>query len=280
MRSNFNISEIIDFIGNHPNGIILNDVLLRVHSCERDSLELQLLTLARDGHLRIIKRKGEYIIKTINAPLSSTTIKNSRSDEDISSVVVTVPTQLQKYGYRPGPGCMETRKAFEKLLSSSKRYVKMCLPFLEETAVSFFSEYIRLMAEKNIQIKLLTRNAVSADKTDYSHCSLLKGLLRIHDIYSAHGSINNLEFREHHVTMIDSYKTVHYESVHAKVIIVDGKECYIGSGEWRLNAMLYNYELGILASEKPTKIVEETFDRIWCMSSPVRYDYLTSRIKK
>ena len=67
---------------------------------------------------------------------------------------------------------------------------------------------------------------------------------------------------------------LHYESVHAKIILTDGRKCYLDSGEWRINALYNNFELGVLLNGKNVCTIEKLFDLIWQNAKPIKYDFL------
>lgn len=259
----------------------LSQLLSSVGTEQRNLVELQIMMLARDGVLSLSKQEGgDYFIKVIGVKAQNNVTKSRRDvtwNDHRTALVATLPTSLHKEfeSLDTGTGVAMTDKVFKSLLRGATTYVKMCLPFPEEPAVSFFADEIVNLARANIGIKILTREVLNEKKFGSSYGNLLKALLRVYDIYRAYGDIRKLEVRDFHLGLKSKrFESIHYESVHGKVILTDGIKCYLGSGEWRVNSLYNNFEIGVLLSGSIVHRVESVFDLVWRHAKTIGYDFL------
>jgi phosphatidylserine/phosphatidylglycerophosphate/cardiolipin synthase-like enzyme len=129
-------------------------------------------------------------------------------------------------------------------------------------------------------LKVLTCEIHAGNKHRTSYRNLVKTLQRLYDIYYSVGDRRKIEVRDFHMGLEGSHSDmIHYESVHAKIILIDGLKCYAGSGEWRLNLLYNNFELGVLLKGDLIAGIEEAFDLVWTHAKPVTYDYLRDTTK-
>jgi phosphatidylserine/phosphatidylglycerophosphate/cardiolipin synthase-like enzyme len=187
---------------------------------------------------------------------------------------VTVPTSLHKESRSVG-SLSTTKQVFRSILRSATRYVKLCLPFPEEAIASQFSGEISGLARSGVRVKILTREAFGDCKKGFSYGNLVKTLRRIHDIYESCGDRRNIEIRDFHIGLKGQhYERIQYESIHAKIVLADGIRCYVGSGEWRVNSLYNNFEVGVLLGGNAVEKVEQAFNLVWGHARPVTYEFL------
>lgn len=266
--------EILDFLARNNGEATLRSLLQLFQPEERALAELSVFALARAGSV-VIKEDGqESLVQVAHSKVSS---EGGESTGDLPTdppkVVATVPLSLS-----PGLGRLHTRpiptvEAFEWVLSSTKHYLKLCLPFPEEAAIAYLGKFIATASERGVRIKLLTRELLSPSTRSFDYAALVRSVARFADIYKTRGSIDRLQVRDFHsnISLDESGPALHYESIHAKVLISDGVRAYVGSAEFRGNSLLNNFELGFVVSGVAVQEIEALYDLVWNAAIPVTY---------
>lgn len=268
--------EIIELV-KKSNGKTLGQIIKSVKPADRALIELQVMMLARDGRIKLVKNEfGDYLVRVGNKISTRLCFGNEKKIGNTlnpkTKIVVTMPTSLHRECKELG-SISSTDKIFRSLLRDATTYVKLCLPFPEEAVASYFSEEITNLAKDGVRIMILTREVFAKNK---SHANLVKSLMRLYDIYRSFGDANKIEIRDFHIGLKNEmFNLLHYESVHAKIILIDGMQCYIGSGEWRINSLYNNFELGVVLRDEIVSTVESLYDLIWHHSKSVTYEFLT-----
>lgn len=153
---------------------------------------------------------------------------------------------------------------FSKLFESAKMTIKICSPFLEWNGFVFFKDILLLKARQKVKIKILSRQINKND--NYTRFENVK---RIFDFFRSNSLEDQVEIRNYYFQTEDKKLA---SSIHAKLIIIDNKQAYIGSGEIRENSFKKNLEIGfILAGEKVPELVL-IFDNIFSKSEVVSFD--------
>lgn len=178
---------------------------------------------------------------------------------------------------------------FSKFVSyafnKAKSEILICNPFIDFNGIcSIFSDVLDLV-EKNIKLKILTRNIIERD----THIIVaqsenkVKGILKLLDIYKSEGKIDLIEIRDFEIGFrLYSQYTKHYEGIHQKMIIIDDKLCYIGSSEIRGGSLLNNGDIGCVFTDPGyIQFFKEFFYVFWDAdeSLEIKYDDLRKLIK-
>lgn len=253
----------------------LEHLLLRFDSENRAMAELKAMMLAKAGTLHMERTEAGYTLTLSKRPIlqsPSRSVTQATSKQNPQLVLAaTIPFSMQR-GMN-SLGIASTEEVFEDLLRNAKRYVKMSLPFPEEAIIVRFASLIGELARRQVKLQILTREVFSSyskvDGTNYP--ALHKSLLRLWDVYRARGNEHLFELRDFHKCIGSRTRSMHYESTHAKIISVDGRECYVGSAEFRINSIYNNFELGFFVSGEPATQVENVYDLVWRHSKPVEY---------
>ena len=244
---------------------------------EQALAELTVLALVRAGKLRIIYEHKEPIVEILSQPAASDLVRiESQLPLEQPRVVATIPLSLH-----PGLKGLPTKptptdEAFEEIMGSAKHYLKLCLPFPEEYAVTHFGRHIGRIAEQGVRVKLLTRELLSPSSRSFDYAALVRSVMRLVDIYRVRGAIDRLQIRDFHsnIALGDDGLALHYESIHAKILISDGTSGYVGSAEFRGNSLLNNFELGFLIRGPAVQEVEALYDLVWNAAAPVSYEQI------
>jgi len=92
------------------------------------------------------------------------------------------------------------------------------------------------LAKAGVCIKIITRETFASHHT--SSENVAKALMRFFYIYYSCGDKNKIEIRDFHIGLRSKrFDMLHYESIHAKIILIDGMQCYLDSCEWCINAI-------------------------------------------
>ena len=162
--------------------------------------------------------------------------------------------------------------------------ILICNPFIDFNGVgSIFNEIIETI-EKNIRLKILTRDIVKRNTYTFNNknSDKIRGLLKILEVFKSDNKLNLVEIRDFGVQFqISSPYSKHYEGIHQKLIITDEKLCYLGSGEIRDGTLLNNADLGcVITNIEEIRFYKEFYNLFWDAeeSIPIKYQNLKSFI--
>jgi phosphatidylserine/phosphatidylglycerophosphate/cardiolipin synthase-like enzyme len=170
--------------------------------------------------------------------------------EKPSELVATVPIRMlpKLTGY----DIALTEDTFRSMILSCERELLVVSPFVEREGVYALRAEFAEAFRRGVRMKILTRDSESPSTT-----------LALYDLFQIFGQ--RLESREFHVRAKvygEFYRQI--ESTHAKLLIIDRREAYLGSAEIRPNALHTNFEMGIRSSN--VAIVHgacHLFDTFW-----------------
>lgn len=280
-------SEIVHALKNNKGRLGLRDLIAKFSLEGQPLVELKVMALVRSQNLELKRENQGYLVilkKPIKRKQRSSLTKQPNFEPKLSApadmlTVATIPTSLQTRSSPPRNVVM-TDEAFNYLLSSARKYIKVSLPFPEESVIAHFSTKLKKLAQDGVKIFLLTREVVEPQRRDYHYISLLKAVLRMWDVYRTFGRHDYFSVKDFHENLrLGDSQLVHYESTHAKLILIDGVECYAGSAEFRLNSLYNNFELGFIVKGKPVEEIEVLFDIVWNSGTTVSYDFLRNTVK-
>jgi phosphatidylserine/phosphatidylglycerophosphate/cardiolipin synthase-like enzyme len=182
-------------------------------------------------------------------------------------LVATVPIRLlpQLAGY----DIALTEDTFRRLILSCEHELLAVSPFVEREGVYALRAEFAEACKRGVRMKILTRDSDSPSTA-----------LALYDLFQLFGQ--RLESREFHVRAKlygEFYRQI--ESTHAKLLIIDRRETYLGSAEIRPNALHTNFEMGIKTTN--AAIVQgacHLFDTFWNDSAFTKEIDFTSISKK
>ncbi|MEJ5327087.1 MAG: phospholipase D-like domain-containing protein [Candidatus Bathyarchaeia archaeon] len=280
-------TKIIQTLKENNGKLHLGSLLSMFPVEEQPLAELKVMALVRSQNLELKKENRDYVV-ILRKPIirSKKAILKDRiyfsyetkSLDDIQ-IVATIPASLLS-DLPTNERIIMTDIAFDHLLNSAREYVKVSLPFPEESIVTHFSMELKRLAKAGVKVFLLTREVLDPQKKDYHYMSLIKSVLRMWDIYRAFGNSGYFAVKDFHENLrLGDSQLMHYESTHAKLVLVDGIKCYVGSAEFRLNSLYNNFELGFVAKGKLVKEIETLFDVVWKHANAVSYNFLRKMVK-
>jgi len=138
----------------------------------------------------------------------------------------------------------ETLESFLTLIKTAKEKIQICSPFIDYEGFSLLKDELNKKMMNGISVDLLTR--IEQQNTQY---------LRLNELSKILSSI------KHHKNKFRIFNYYYQQegylasSTHAKIMIIDEKVAYAGSGEIRKNSFKKNLEVGFVI--KDTDIVQD-----------------------
>ena len=155
-------------------------------------------------------------------------------------------------------------KEFEILFSSARKNIKICSPFIEWNGFEYFRDLLILKATKGIQIEILSRE-ISQRIGNPRNSDMLK----IYKSFENEGLADQIKIRNYYFLTEENRLA---SSIHSKLIVIDGKIAYVGSGEIRKNSFEKNLEIGLILRGEKVKELELIFDSIFSRSEVISFD--------
>lgn len=178
--------------------------------------------------------------------LSSVDHYSREVTEEVANLVLVCSSPTRFLKIIEELGIMFTEDVFRSLFSTAQSELLIVSPFMEREGIHAFRGELLEAAKKEVKVKLITRSP--ADK---------KLALALYDLFEIMGEL--IEVRVYHTEFqmnLEIWRQL--ESTHAKLIIKDRKEMYIGSAEIRPNALYNNFELGVLI--RNNTLVDQALD--------------------
>lgn len=148
---------------------------------------------------------------------------------------------------------------FRYLITNSNRVLKICSPFFQMDGWKKFEREILYFLSKGGKILILSREL----RDSFGRNKEIKRLIAS---LRLKGFDSQIEIREYH------FKKWRVESsTHAKLVISDTLEAYVGSGELRKNSFDVNFEMGVLLKGEIVKDVERLFDFMYNNSKIINF---------
>lgn len=152
---------------------------------------------------------------------------------------------------------------FIHLFSLAKYSIKICSPFIEYNGFKYFKDIILEKARKKVKIDILSREISIRD-----NISRHNDLKKIFEIFRINNLENKIDIRNYY---FNSPKHNLLSSIHAKLIIIDDKKAYIGSGEIRENRFKKNLELGVIISGSKVIELSLIYEKIFNKSEVISF---------
>jgi HKD family nuclease len=150
----------------------------------------------------------------------------------LTELVCTAPTRMSELIL--SKGVTLTESVFRSLIASTNSELIIVSPFLERQGIYAFRSEFAELARKKLSVRLLTRKIdQDSDK-----------ILALFDLFEMFG--DKFQARDFHSEILmghDLWRQL--ESTHAKLLLRDNEEMYLGSAELRQNALYSNFEFGI-----------------------------------
>jgi len=158
-------------------------------------------------------------------------------------IVMTLPPKFKELILNKHKNIVLTDESIRELFSNSRSNLRILSPYVDASVIDYLKN-----VNPNVKIQFLTV------PSRYGNNPVLERLKQ---------SMNNLEVKY----MFESKDEIQQFQIHAKMIISDDKNIYIGSANFKDTSMLYNLESGIVSNDE--KLIREyisIYDEIYLFS--------------
>lgn len=186
--------------------------------------------IKREGELELISSCKWGLTEEGRAFLKFKQIIDKQKEESYK-IVMTLPPKFRDLILNKHKNILLTDKSIKDLFSNSKNELRVLSPYVDASVINYLKD-----VAQTVKIQFLTV------PSKYGNNPILERLKQ---------SMKNLEIKY----MFESKNEIQQFQIHAKVIISDDKEIYIGSANFKDTSMLYNLESGIISNDK--KLIRE-----------------------
>lgn len=146
----------------------------------------------------------------------------------------------------------------KKMFSEAEHSIYICSPFIEFNGINDFLRILKSKSKKGVEIKIIARQISKNDPQNrYNE------IKRVYDSFQNEGC--EIKIRNYHYQLKDRVNS----STHAKFIVCDYKDAYIGSGELRRNSYEKNFELGVKIKDKKARELGIIFDELFSVAKDI-----------
>jgi len=136
--------------------------------------------------------------------------------------------------------------AWNSLINNAKRSLFIVSPFADQAGFKIFGPNLIKALLRGVSLEIITRDLSPYAKNSGRRKAFSRFINHLKDekfdpnisLFQVHDGVSNNEL------------AVHLGSVHAKMLIQDNENTYIGSGEFRGNSIFKNVEIGYIFSNK------------------------------
>lgn len=260
--------------------------------CDSDMLENGLLLLDYLVMLGMAQRTAEgYVVSDPSAARAVLVLEPTeeelaaqQSDQSMvalqpGDLVVSVPLSLRpQLGYvraqHMGVRIWNLQEAFGALLDEARQEILLTLPFLEPDGLGFCIERIASAGQRGIPLRILGRGVIRAEQHvhPFRHAERRRAFAKIVDAYiGGGGAPDEVQIRDFGKALVASGDAgpVHYEGIHQKIVVIDRRLSYTGSGELRLASFVSNGEAGQIHGAAASAFWAGFFWMFWERAEPV-----------
>lgn len=149
-----------------------------------------------------------------------------------------------------------------ELIENARKNIKICSPFMELYNLKEIEDLIISKLDDRVTVKILTRELNDPESDRYNQFNKFVNRIKNLDL------IDKIEIRDYHF----SNNGVVLSSTHSKIMIVDDKIAYLGSGEIRYNSFFKNFEIGMIFNDSNlVNDLSAIFDIIFSMSKKLSW---------
>lgn len=202
----------------------------------------------------------------------------------VTNVPLTLTTDLESLKKKYSSYTIYSLKeAITLLLNSAIANVYFAVPFFEFDGLNHFVDEIKSLAERGVNVSILSRGITIPEREGYTYTEKLKAFHKLIDIYENNRTTpsSKLEIREYG-SRIAGYgsASLHYEGIHQKMVIADNKYAYIGSGEIRAASFLTNGEVGVIHEGEIVNFWGDFFQLFWKNAKLVPCEFFDQAINR
>ncbi len=148
-----------------------------------------------------------------------------------------------------------------RLVRNAESELLVVTPFFTRFGVDIFVNHLAHATDRGVQVTLLTRDIANAGDN-------VKHIRRICDTVASSGDISNL-----HVYEYDSP----HGRLHAKALIADKKEAYVGSANFTNYSLKEAIEIGLIVRGPVVKNLSEFFNAVQTSTNSREVHHLTTQ---
>lgn len=239
----------------------LKDTIKNKYNSNEETIEELIFYLISKENIIVIddsKRFNNQKIKLIKKP----ELQFEDLDEDeYPKMVLTLPP-FDKFGLKSELNITSKKSSlktsFKELFSKASSEICICSPFLEFTGIEPFLQTLLTKANEGVDIKILSRQIKKDDPNS-----------RYEQMYKLKKTFNENNYDVDIRNYYYRHKNKLVSSTHAKIIIIDQKYAYLGSGELRQNSFNKNFEVGVILKGKQAKKLGKLFNYMFEVSEKI-----------
>ncbi len=164
-------------------------------------------------------------------------------------ITATMPDIFYKKGKPPRIPSVASTMA--KLITKAENEIWIVNPFFDEFATAHLQLYLNDAVKRGVDVKIITRPSSKSEGNIASIKYLLTSL----------ENPQRMEIRTFYTTERDTWY-----SIHSKILLIDEKQCYIGSANITEGSFNKNFEMGVVVTGKCVESVYSIILEIWKMS--------------
>jgi len=176
---------------------------------------------------------------------------------------------------------LELKDALKLLISQAKHEILITSPFMELDGIMYILDEIAEAAKRGVSIRVISRDILERKNYDFSYANKLKGISKLYVLFEQNKSDPTalLSVRDYGKSISQySGQNLHYEGIHQKMVIVDRKYAYVGSGEIRSPSFITNGEAGALFLDKKAEFWADFFEMFWKNAKEIPKDIIETKI--
>ena len=204
----------------------------------RKALEADGLTPAEveEAIGRLFASKNVQVVE-LGEDLEDTVVTLVEAPQGVPSIELVVTNPWGKINLK------STLRTFQQLCIEVKHEICVLSPYVDLLGISMLKEELTNAATRGVSLRLITRDPESA-AVEFLTAIFGRNCVRV------------LADREKHYQL------------HAKLVLVDQSAAYVGSAEWRLNALVRNIEMGVIIRAKGiVRALHALFETLWAVGN-------------
>jgi len=204
----------------------------------RKALEADGLTPAEveEAIGRLFASKNVQVVE-LGEDLEDTVVTLVEAPQGVPSIELVVTNPWGKINLK------STLRTFQQLCIEAKHEICVLSPYVDLLGISMLKEELTNAATRGVSLRLITRDPESA-AVEFLTAIFGRNCVRV------------LADREKHYQL------------HAKLVLVDQSAAYVGSAEWRLNALVRNIEMGVIIRAKGiVRALHALFETLWAVGN-------------
>jgi PLD-like domain len=197
------------------------------------------------------------------------------------SLVISIPLSLtenfellkKKYNIP----VIHLKDAIKLLFILATKEVLITSPYIELDGIMYIVDEVIKAAKSGVSLRIITRDIINSKSDSYSYVNKLKAISKLCTLFESNRSSPDakISIRDFGSQISGIGRTsMHYEGIHQKMIVIDRKFAYIGSGEIRAASFVTNGEAGYVTTGIHAAFWADFFELFWKEAQDVSTSYL------